>query len=291
MDAARAAEAHCLPALGDAARHGGDAVARAARDALNGLGDRAAVGPVGARRLLLDVQVLGVFAHNDHVDERLVRERRGDALDGPHVGVEVEFLSQCDDGGRVACDGLGGGLHGAKERAVALGFEGVDGVLGQGGAGALEGVEAGFKIDKGEGEPERSGQGLEEASAGRDDFAADAVAGNEAWEEKRCVSVNWLPRLGLEAFPYRSAVLCKPCWDQLAPKREGRVERRGRLLWSPLEGEVQFEDARGEKLEEVKATYQKDSKTWGRRRCRIGAQGSIREVLLLWVSRACVEMI
>lgn len=59
--------ADLLPAEGNVAGHGGDAEGGALRDALDGLGDAAGLGGL-ARRLLLDVEVLGVLADNDHVD-------------------------------------------------------------------------------------------------------------------------------------------------------------------------------------------------------------------------------
>lgn len=193
VHAAGAAVAHVLAPLGDLAGHLGDAVARAARDALDGLGLGAAVGAVGGGGLLLDVQVLGVLAHNDHVDVLLAEQAGGDALDGTDVGEQVELLAQGDDGGRVALDGGRGGLDGAEEGAVAVGLEDADGVVGEGGARLFKVLEAGVQVDKGELEAEGGGQGLEEAAAGGDDLLADAVAGDEAWEGRVLVSIhtNW----------------------------------------------------------------------------------------------------
>lgn len=160
VDAARAGVAHLLPPLGDAAGHGGDAVGRVAGDPLDGLRDGPAARPALHGLLLLDVQVLGVLTHDDHVDAGLPEQARGDALDGAHVRVQVELLAQGDDGAGVALDGLGRRLDGAEERAVALGLERVDGPVGQGGAGPLEGLEAGVQVDEGELEAQGGGEGL-----------------------------------------------------------------------------------------------------------------------------------
>jgi len=83
--AGRGDVADLLPAQGDLAGHGGDAGRGALGDALDGLGDLAGGGVGGA--LLLDVEVLGVLAHDDQVDGRAAAA--GGGLDGAHVGVEV----------------------------------------------------------------------------------------------------------------------------------------------------------------------------------------------------------
>jgi hypothetical protein len=151
-------------------------------DALDGLGDLAVGGVKGA--LVLDVKVLCVLADDDHVDGL---DGGGDGLYGADVGVEVELLAEGDDGGGVALDGGGGGGDGAEEGAVAAVAEGLDGLVGEGGAGALKGLEAGLEGDEVELEAERGGQGLEDAAAGGDDLLADAIAGDEAWGE----GVSW----------------------------------------------------------------------------------------------------
>lgn len=167
--------AELLAAQRNVAGHGGNAERGLLGDALDGLGDLALGGV--ARRLLLDVQVLGVLAHNDHVDGL---GGVHDRLDGAHVCVEVEALAQGDDGRRVALDGVRGRADGAKERALALVAQHIDGRVGQGRAGLLKGLEAGLEVDKVELELERGGQGFEDAAAGGDDFLADAVTGDEA---------------------------------------------------------------------------------------------------------------
>lgn len=174
VDAGRAL-ADLLAAQRNVAGHGGNAERGLFGDALDGLGDLALGGV--ARRLLLDVQVLGVLAHNDHVDGLGGVQ---DGLDGAHVCVEVEALAQGDDGRRVALDGVGGRADGAEERALALVAQHIDGGVGQGRAGLLKGLEAGLEVDKVELELERRGERLEDAAAGGDDFLADAVTGDEA---------------------------------------------------------------------------------------------------------------
>jgi hypothetical protein len=46
----------------------------------------------------------------------------------------------------------------------------------------LEGLPAGLEVDELELQAQRGGQGLEDAPAGGDDFLADAIASDEAWE-------------------------------------------------------------------------------------------------------------
>lgn len=94
-----------VAAQGDLAGHGGDARRRAGRDALDGLGVDGALGRVAVRLLLFHVEVLGVLAHDDHVDG--LRDR-GERLDGPHVGVEVELLAEGDLFFLFATRGAGG---------------------------------------------------------------------------------------------------------------------------------------------------------------------------------------
>lgn len=175
VDAGDARVANLLAADGNLASHGGDAEGGLFGDALDGLGD-AAVGGV-VRLLLLDVEVFGVLADNDHVNGLGVGE---DRLDGANVGVEVEALAQGDNGRRVALYGVRGGADGAKERALALVAQRVDGRVGQGGARLLKRLETGLEVDKVKLELERRRDGLEDPLAGGDDFLADAIAGDEA---------------------------------------------------------------------------------------------------------------
>lgn len=180
--------ADLLAAQRNVTSHGGNAERGLLGDALDGLGDLALGGV--ARRLLLDVQILGVLAHNDHVDGLGGVQ---DRLDGAHVCVEIQALSQGDNGRRVALDGVRGRADGAEERALALVAQHVDGGIGQGRAGLLKGFEAGLEVDEIKLELERSGERFEDAAAGGDDFLADAVTGDEAcdglascafWEKK-----------------------------------------------------------------------------------------------------------
>lgn len=175
VDGGGAGGADLLAAQGNVAGHGGDAVRGALGDALDGLGDLAVGGVAG--RLLLDVEVLGVLADNDHVDGLGGRE---DRLDGADVGVEVELLAQGDNGRRVALDGRRGGGDGAEEGTVALVAQNLDRLVGEGGAGALKRLEAGVEVGELELEAEVGGEGLEDAAAGGDDLLADAVTGDEA---------------------------------------------------------------------------------------------------------------
>lgn len=157
-------------------RDGSDALGGGFGDAFDCFGDLCAVGE-HAGDFLLHVEVLGVLADDYEVDVF----SGDDAADGADVCVEVEGFAEGDDGGGVAGDFCGGGGDGAEECTVAFGAEGVDGGLGEGGAGALEGGPAGVEGGEGEGESEGGGEGFEEAAAGGDDFEADAVAGDEAW--------------------------------------------------------------------------------------------------------------
>jgi len=90
VDAGRAGVADLLSAQGDFARHARDAVRGALGDAFDGFGDLAAAVGGGVRLFFLDVEVLGVFAHDDEIDGR---SGRGGRLDGADVGVEVEAFA------------------------------------------------------------------------------------------------------------------------------------------------------------------------------------------------------
>ena len=148
MHARHARVAQRLPPQGDVSRHARDAGASALRDALDGLGDAAGAVGGGEGALLLDVQVLGVLAHDDEVDGRAGgAPRRGDGAD---VGVQVEGLAQRDDGRRVAGNAGAGRADGAEEGAVAFGAQGGDCGGREGGPGLLEGLEAGGEGDEGE---------------------------------------------------------------------------------------------------------------------------------------------
>ena len=169
--------ADLLPPQRNLASHGSDAERGALGDALDGLCDLA-VGRV-VRLLLLDVEILGVFAHNDEVNGVLEDGRVPDRLDGPDVGVQVHALAESDNRGRVALCGSRGRAHGSEEGAVALGLERLYGLVGEGGARLLEGLEAGIEVHKRELEVQRRGQSLEETTAGGNDLAADTIAGDE----------------------------------------------------------------------------------------------------------------
>lgn len=140
-----------------------DAATRLRAYPLDGFGDQALPVRRGEGALLLDVQVLCVFAHDDEVDFAAAIAH---ALHGADVGVEVELLAEGDDGGGVAFDFGGGGGDGAEEGGVAVGAQVVDGGGGERGAGLLEvGVAAG---EGGEVEGDGVGfcEGFEDAAAG-----------------------------------------------------------------------------------------------------------------------------
>lgn len=183
VDAGAAVLADLLAAQRNVAGHGSDAERGLFGDALDGLGDLALGGVAGG--LLLDVEILGVLADNDHVDGL---GGGHDGLDGTDVGVEVEALSEGDNGRGVALDGVGGRADGAEERALALVAQDIDGGVGEGRAGLLKGLEAGLEVDKVELELERGGESFEDAAAGGDDFLADAVTGDEPCKWKM---VSW----------------------------------------------------------------------------------------------------
>ena len=139
--------------------------------------DLAAVGGL-VRLFLLHIQILRVLAHDDQVHGA---SGAGHALDGPHVGVQLEALAEGHNRRRVALGSDRGGGHGAEEGPVAVGFQCSDRVLGERDPLLLEGVPAGLVVREAELEAEGGGQRLEDAAARGDDFAADAVAGDEAW--------------------------------------------------------------------------------------------------------------
>lgn len=176
VDRRRTGVTHALAAEGNVAGHGGDVVRGSLGDALDGLCDLAAVGG-GIRLLLLDVQVLGVLADNDEVDGPLCA---GDRLDRAHVGVQLQALAERDNGRRVALCGYRGRRDGTEEGAIAVRLEGRDRVLGQRNALLLERVPAGLVVREAELEAKRRRERLEDAAAGGDDFAANAVTGDEA---------------------------------------------------------------------------------------------------------------
>lgn len=176
--------ADLLAAQRNVAGHGGNAERGLFGDALDGLGDLALGGV--ARGLLLDVEILGVLADNDHVDGLGGGQ---DGLDGADVGIEVEALSEGDNGRGVALDGVGGRADGAEERALALVAQDIDGGIGEGRAGLFKGLEAGLEVDKVEFELERGGESFEDAAAGGDDFLADAVTGDEPCKGRRWLAV------------------------------------------------------------------------------------------------------
>lgn len=68
--------------------------------------------------------------------------------------------------------------HGSEQRTIALFLKCLDCLLRQRGASLLECLEAGIEVHEGEFETCRFGKGLEDAAAGGDNFAANAIAGN-----------------------------------------------------------------------------------------------------------------
>jgi hypothetical protein len=71
-------------------------------------------------------------------------------------------------------------LDGSEERAVTFVLEGLDGYIRESGSGLLEGLEAGVKVGKFEFQAQGGREGFEDAAAGRNDFFADSITGDEA---------------------------------------------------------------------------------------------------------------
>lgn len=178
VDAGVAGVADLLATEGDVSSHGGDTERSLLGDALDSLCDLT-LGSI-IRLLLLNIEILGVLPHNNHINSLAVR---ADRLHRTNIGVQIELLAQSDDGRRVALDGVSRGGDGAEESAIAVLAEGVDCLVGEGGAGLLEGLETGLQRGEVELKAEGGGEGFEEAAAGGDDFFADAVARDEAWIE------------------------------------------------------------------------------------------------------------
>jgi hypothetical protein len=176
VDRVAASVAHTLSAQGDVAGHGSNVERGCLGDALDSLCDLGAVGR-RVRLLLLDVKVLGVFAHNDEVD---IAQAAADALDRAHVGVQLHLLTQCDNGARVALCLDCGRADGTEEGTIAVRLQCLDSLLGQGGARLLERLPARLVVREGKLKTQRRGKRLEDAAAGGDDLAANAIAGNEA---------------------------------------------------------------------------------------------------------------
>lgn len=96
--------ADLLSAKGNFTGNGSDAGRGALGDLLDGPGDLAIGGLLGA--LFLHVEILGVLADNDEVDG-VTGAAAECSLNGADIGEEVKLLAEGDDGGRVASD-LGG---------------------------------------------------------------------------------------------------------------------------------------------------------------------------------------
>ncbi|KAI6759111.1 hypothetical protein HG531_013872 [Fusarium graminearum] len=124
-------------------------------NALDGLGNLALGSIVGL--LLLDIEILGVLADNNHVN----------GLSSGH-------------------DSLDRRAHGSKKRTITLILEDLDSLVREGSTGLLKGLETGLEVDKVELEAERRGQGFEDAASSRNDFLADTVTRDETckWEEQ-----------------------------------------------------------------------------------------------------------
>jgi hypothetical protein len=69
--------------------------------------------------------------------------------------------------------------HGTKQGTVALLLESLNGLLRQGNAVLLELIETSVQVDKGEVQTKALGQSLEDLPSSRDDFTANAVAGEQ----------------------------------------------------------------------------------------------------------------
>jgi len=74
-----------------------------------------------------------------------------------------------------------GRADGSEKGAIAVGLERLNRLVGQGGPRLLERFPASLVVREGELEAKRRRQGFEDAAARGDYFAADAVAGDEAW--------------------------------------------------------------------------------------------------------------
>lgn len=70
--------------------------------------------------------------------------------------------------------------HSTKQRTVALVLQRLDRRIRQRSSRPLEGVEACIQIHEGELQTQRGGQSFQNASACRNDFSTDAIAGDEA---------------------------------------------------------------------------------------------------------------
>ena len=138
------------------------------------LGDHLDGGHDARCHLVLEagVEVLGVLAHDDHVDGAVGRLEAGDGLHGTHVGEELELLAQADVGGDVTT--ADGGRGGALERHPAL-LDRLDRALRQRIPLGFEGTQAhgGFH-------PLHVESGCLDHAAGRlRDFGSNAISGQE----------------------------------------------------------------------------------------------------------------
>ena len=149
--------AQFLPLQGDGAGHGCYAVGCALRDSFDCFGDFAEAiwGSEGA--LFFYVEVFCVFADDDEVDRGFGGEG---SFHGADVGVEVEFFTEGDDGGGVACYLFCRGADGSEEGAVTFFLKRFDGSVGEGDACLLKCFVAGGEVDEGEFEVEGAGYGL-----------------------------------------------------------------------------------------------------------------------------------
>ncbi len=186
MDALRTAGARLCRCSAICAGNRGNAAAGLLRDALDGLGNFAILS--FECLLLLDVQILGVLAHNNHVDLPGVGP---DRLDGPHICVQIHLLTEADDRGRVALDWRRWGADSAEQSAIAVGAENLNGLVGESLAMLLERAESGFKVEELELQAEGGRERLEDSPAGRDDLLAYAIARNEALGEQSQLVEQW----------------------------------------------------------------------------------------------------
>jgi len=89
--------------------------------------------------------------------------------------------------------------HSSEERAIALFLQHLDRLVRQGGAGRFEAVEARIEVNEGEAQPETAWESFENTAAGGDDFAADAVTGDEALWGLADAAI-WLRRRGVYLY-------------------------------------------------------------------------------------------
>lgn len=123
-------------------------------------------------------QTLCVLPNNDGVHPLLLVSRPSHTDDGPDVGIEVQLFTQLDNGAGIPFYAVGRGGDGPEHGGVAVGLEGVDGVLWEGASRLLKELKAGGQGD--EFALWRTGGQGEDPLCDGEDLAADAVGGHHA---------------------------------------------------------------------------------------------------------------